>query len=159
MENLKSLSRHRTRLWIINALRYENAGAKINTRYKMPELIYPLETRHPRNRIVNLMMSVTNGDLEAACNLEDHIAKLMAVGFSMTLLRRNNGRKVESGGFMDSFYHVQHSGRDSYGYFRKPRASLMARMEIQASTLGIKFSRHLFGVILFRISEGRSAFC
>lgn len=47
----------------------------------MSELIKLLETPHPRNRIAEAMMSMTNGDLDAACNLEDYITKLMAVRF------------------------------------------------------------------------------
>lgn len=34
-----------------------------------------------KKQILDAMMSMTNGDLNAACNLEDHIIKVMAVRF------------------------------------------------------------------------------
>ncbi len=48
MERLSKLSRTGTRLWIINALRFDNPGVKINPRYKMAELINLFEVPHPR---------------------------------------------------------------------------------------------------------------
>ena len=60
---------------------------------------------------------------------------------------------------MGAFHHGQYSGRDSDGDFWKPRASVMARMEIPPTTMGINFPCHICRATLLRISEYPSAFC
>ena len=69
-EKLSKSSRKGTRLWIINKLKFDNPGVKINPRYKMAELMNLLEKPRPRSHILNAMMSTTNGDLIAAYSLD-----------------------------------------------------------------------------------------
>lgn len=81
MEELRRLSKAGTRLWIIKELQLQNPDAKIKPRYTMTELINLFEEKHSREKILNVMMSTTNGDLAAACTLEDHLTAAIGVRF------------------------------------------------------------------------------
>lgn len=85
---LRELGRKGTRLWIIHELKFENLGVKINPQYNMAELINLFETPHWRKVILDTLVTTTNGDLDAACNLEGHILNIVAVRFLYESIKR-----------------------------------------------------------------------
>ena len=66
----EQISQKGTRLWIINKLKFDNPGVKINPRYKKAEFMSFLEKPRLRSHILNAMMSTTNGDLIAAYSFD-----------------------------------------------------------------------------------------
>lgn len=81
MEELRRLTKSGTRLWIIKELKFENPGANINPRYTMSELIRYFEVKHTHWKANIRCHDNDKWDLSAACNLEDHLIKVIEVRF------------------------------------------------------------------------------